>query len=248
MGNAEEDDDDDEDDDGNGGQENSDTVLDRTKEPWLWHDNGKGDNGTGPFVGIIGDVQKKIDQNNLRFVKETLKPEHAGDYLYANNMRLIQLYKDFRDKYDIKEGDTDAHMKLRNKRMIVLVDRRHLPSSVYPSKDKSDNKDDEDVVTDHIWMYDAPPNCGQIPDDPVPEWHISASKTCLLPNMAYGEGKAAEMGNDYIPDDEKTKGDAQPSPQQQEKAKKRRDEAKSDPNVTTAANCMLYFLLWIICI
>ena len=84
-------------------------------------------------------------------------------------------------KHDIKEGGDDIYMHLHRKRMIVLVDRRHLM------------RDSEDVITDYVWMYEPPSNCRDIPIEPVPEWHISASKTCLLPNMDYGTGIEAEV-------------------------------------------------------
>lgn len=41
-------------------------------------------------------------------------------------------------------------------------------------------------------IHIAPKNCRDIPRDPVPEWGLNASKTCLLPDLKYGDGKAAE--------------------------------------------------------
>eukprot|EP00483_Globobulimina_turgida_P007897 UN07913 len=41
-------------------------------------------------------------------------------------------------------------------------------------------------------MYEPPTNCRNIPRDVVPEWYINASRTCILPNMDYGDGRDAE--------------------------------------------------------
>eukprot|EP01084_Bolivina_argentea_P163711 284758_1 len=57
-------------------------------------------------------------------------------------------------------------------------------------------------MVDNVWMYEPPKNCKNIPYDAVPEWYVNASKTCLLPNMEYGDGKQAEKGNAEIEDDE----------------------------------------------
>ena len=41
-------------------------------------------------------------------------------------------------------------------------------------------------------------NCRTIPKDYLPEWFISASKTCLLPNLYYNGQKAERTeSNDY---------------------------------------------------
>eukprot|EP00483_Globobulimina_turgida_P009741 UN09760 len=45
-------------------------------------------------------------------------------------------------------------------------------------------------------MYEPPKNCQNIPDDPVPEWGISSSRTRLLPDMDYGDGSDAITGPD----------------------------------------------------
>merc|ERR1712129_159561 len=47
---------------------------------------------------------------------------------------------------------------------------------------------------DDVFVYAPPSNCRNIPSDAVPEWHIGASRTCLLPDLEYGDGRDAECG------------------------------------------------------
>eukprot|EP00483_Globobulimina_turgida_P007920 UN07936 len=49
-------------------------------------------------------------------------------------------------------------------------------------------------------MYEPPIDCRNIPHDVVPEWYINASRTSLLPNMEYGDGKEAEEADDEAKD------------------------------------------------
>merc|ERR1712130_1079828 len=68
-------------------------------------------------------------------------------------------------------------------RVIGLVDRRK-----YKILDKQDK--------DPVYLYEPPSNCRNIPSDAVNEWYLNSSRTCLLPNMEYGDGKEAEQKSD----------------------------------------------------
>ena len=153
----------------------------------------------------------------MKYVRKDLTPIDADDCLYVHNVRLWQMYKEFKQEHEIKEGTDDVHMHLHRKRMIVLVDRRHLKR--YSA---------EDVATDHVWMYEPPRNCRDIPAEAVPKWHISASKTCLLPNMNYKKGIEAERGNQMEPDD-----------YDKDTMRRSREEEELDQNVTIDFGCML---------
>ena len=173
---------------------------------WFWENDGT--SAHDKWIGIVGDIEKKLNKNNLKFIHKRLFPDFPlqllmtgfirpymkvvvtdilricklfygnDDYLYPMLSRFDKMYKEFKEQHKIK--DTNDNLYLHNQRMIILIDRRHLSC--------------DDRVTDHLWMYEPPSNCRNIPVDPVPEWYISASKTCLLPNMNYGDGKEAEMG------------------------------------------------------
>ena len=179
------------------------------------------------FIDIVGNIKKKLDKNKLKYVRKDLNPLTADDFTYMHTSRVLlwKMYREFEEIYDIKDGGDGPNMYLHRKRMMVLVDRRHLKRYAV-----------EDVVTDHIWMYEAPENCRYIPAEPVPEWHISASKTCLLPNMNYGKGIDAERGNQIEKQNENDK----------DRVNKKHEEEARDPNVTSASNCMSRDLLYLL--
>ena len=52
----------------------------------------------------------------------------------------------------------------------------------------------DEAYRDPVYLYEPPLNCRHIPNDAVPEWYHNSSRTCLLPNMAYGDGLEAERG------------------------------------------------------
>lgn len=64
--------------------------------------------------------------------------EHHS-YLYPIYSRFDEMYEDFKEKYNIKEDDKDKiNMNLYRKRMIIMIDRRHL------------NCDEK--ITDHLYL------------------------------------------------------------------------------------------------
>eukprot|EP01084_Bolivina_argentea_P312447 540926_1 len=62
--------------------------------------------------------------------------------------------------------------------------RRHIVFADNRAKDFED-----------VWLYEPPANCRYVPSDAVAEWHINASRTCLLPDLEYGDGKKAADAN-----------------------------------------------------
>lgn len=98
-------------------------------------------------------------------------------YSYPFFPGFDMIYKDFKNKYQIEEDESGKEVHLHRKRMIILVDRRQLS--------------DDDEPTDHIYMYEPPSNCRDIPNDAVSDWYLHASSVCLLPNVNYGDGGKA---------------------------------------------------------
>ena len=79
------------------------------------------------------------------------------------------LYKQFSEDNDEPEH-VDKVSYLQSKRLIAMVDRREQAKGI-----------DSDV-SDTIFMYDPPEDCRHFPKvDPVPEWFMASSRTCLLP-------------------------------------------------------------------
>merc|ERR1712154_699951 len=70
---------------------------------------------------------------------------------------------------------------LHRKRLIILLDRRKASGGEQYGKNDGGEGDD-------LWMYEPPKNCRDIPRDVVPDWHLAASKTSLLPDVQYGDG------------------------------------------------------------
>ena len=130
------------------------------------------------FIDCIGDIESKLKKNGVNYVKGDQQTDLDDDFPYGKAREFDRLYKQFLKKHGIKEGHNSNSLHLHQKRMIVLLDRRH---------NKNHDYDDDDV-----YMYEAPSNCRDIPNDATGEWYINASRTCLLPNMDYGDGKYAE--------------------------------------------------------
>eukprot|EP00483_Globobulimina_turgida_P002893 UN02898 len=99
------------------------------------------------------------------------------------------MYSDFVTKHKLDQEEKDEKTEyLHKKRLITFIDRRNVNLKV-------DDEKAEDEKS-KIYMYEPPKNCQNIPDDPVPEWGISSSRTCLLPDMDYGDGSDAITGPD----------------------------------------------------
>ena len=213
--------DDDEPDEGN--KENK--LFNRKNEPWFWENEGKTEKDK--WIGFIGNIHEKMKKNKLRHITHKIHPSYPNDYVYPNSTpaRLDKIYKQFKEENNINEGNDDIGMHLHKKRMVIIVDRRHLSS--------------DDCITDHIWMYEPPAHCRDIPNNAVPEWHISASKACLLPNLDYDQ-KEAEMGNQWLVHENPSSNgkNKKLTTQQQAKLTEKRKRDERDPNVNTAANSM----------
>eukprot|EP01083_Nonionella_stella_P147863 467139_1 len=111
------------------------------------------------FEDIIGDIQKKLDANKLKYTVKTNEKEKEP------NARLLdEIYNEFRFKL---KADESKQYPLKQ-RWVTFVDGRKTKYG-------------------DIWMYTPPDDCRNIPSSAVPEWHVSAAKQCLLPNTNYGK-------------------------------------------------------------
>jgi len=121
----------------------------------------------GAFFDCIGDIKGKLEKNKLKYEKG----EHVADFGPPPTRMFDKIFKKFVNKLDGDKNKDYPH----NKRFISFIDRR-------------DGKKD----ADDVYIYEPPKNCRNIPKNHVPEWFIGASRTSLLPNMEYGDGKEAE--------------------------------------------------------
>ncbi len=130
-------------------------------------DDSDDDEKAHDFVDCIGHIEKKLNKNGLnyksRLAKRTSFENLFADYIF-NKDKLI-----------------------KEKRFITIFDRRYKPTHQHQSRKMVSIGPQPD-----IWLFEPPPNCRDIPKNAVSEWYLNASKTCLLPNMNYGDGKMAE--------------------------------------------------------
>eukprot|EP01084_Bolivina_argentea_P061570 112529_1 len=121
--------------------------------------DGVDDGLSGDFVDCIGAIEDKLKNNNLKYKFKTTS---------VNRNRMFDdVCYDFVEKHELKGLDNKTEY-LHKKRLIAFVDRR-------------EEKDDKEF---NIFMYEPPKDCRDMPKTSmVPEWCISASRTCLLPNM-----------------------------------------------------------------
>ena len=124
-------------------------------------------------IDCIGDIEAKLKQNNLRYVKKKLLIDtESFEHMTSKDFR--DLLKEFKQKYKVdKDGQ---YLYPHRKRLMVMLDRRGYAEN----------------ECEHLFLYEPPANCRNMPIDQVPEWGLNASKTCLLPNMDYGDGWKAE--------------------------------------------------------
>merc|ERR1712228_1040951 len=126
------------------------------------------------YVDIIGDIKPKLLKNGLKYIKNSRVQNEE-----IRSRSIHQLFGEFKKNQIDEDDEKEFNAYPHHKRFITLIDRRH----------KTGQDDD-------IWFYEPPKNCRTIPSKPLPEWYLNASRTCLLPNMEYGDGKAAERGRD----------------------------------------------------
>eukprot|EP01084_Bolivina_argentea_P313600 543082_1 len=177
-----------------------------------------------PVVGsnfdVIGDIQKKLDKNNLTYEsKRKYNP-------YLNKHKQLQfIHAYFKSCFGnikneiLPDGIANiiksyyGNMKLLRLSWKTFDNlfqqfKKHNPLKTYDTKNNNqecfhyfhrkrfiifiDHRNQNGDNTDDIFMYYPPKNCVDIPKDAVPEWFMDASQICILPNDAYGDGNAAE--------------------------------------------------------
>merc|ERR1712130_469941 len=117
------------------------------------------------YVDCIGDIPAKLKNNNLPFDQSDYTPRTIPEPLTRIYRKALNKLKNEMDEKEFDDRDNFPH----NSRVISSIDRK-----------------------DTIFMYVPPKNCRNIPNGAVDEWYLNSSKTCLLPNMEYGDGKEAE--------------------------------------------------------
>eukprot|EP01084_Bolivina_argentea_P124036 219803_1 len=126
------------------------------------------------YVDCIGDIEGKLKQNKLNYEEF----ENKTNPQWELNTRMYgDLLEGMRRKLN---KSTYPHAKEEyphRARFVCMVDQRDMARTV-----------------DHVYMYQPPSNCRDMENDLISGWFIGSTRTCILPNMAYGDGKEAEEG------------------------------------------------------
>eukprot|EP01084_Bolivina_argentea_P314185 544180_1 len=114
------------------------------------------DNDEG-FFDCIGNVEQKLKKNNINYCRQIIDAYESKE---KDAVCVFQkLFAKF--KRDLKIDNYPY-----KRRFVVFIDRRQ-------------------VDTDTMTMFEAPDNCKCIPDQCVSLWYLSASRTCIIPNLEY---------------------------------------------------------------
>mmetsp|Transcript_63468 Transcript_63468/g.57169 ORF Transcript_63468/g.57169 Transcript_63468/m.57169 type:complete len:575 (-) Transcript_63468:158-1882(-) len=124
------------------------------------------DNDDQKFMDEIGDIEEKLKSNNLCYHSFEMDQDLKDESL------VTRLVNNAFNKY--KEKLKDGANYPQKRRFIMFIDRRQA---------------DNDKANDKLTIFDAPKNCNSIPDEQVPEWFFNATKTCIIPGKAEGNGQ-----------------------------------------------------------
>lgn len=140
------------------------------------------------FYDCFGNVKDRLKKENC--------PSFFGqidDGQQKDNVRGARLFMDSYRKFKnvVQEAHTNKEKEEykdypRKHRFCALIDRRE------PDK-KSNGKESK---KDEILFFEPPNNCNSFPDykqtGTVPLWYFDSSRTCIVPNIGYNNGKDAD--------------------------------------------------------
>jgi len=145
------------------------------------------------YIDYIGDIGAKLTKNKM---KHLMMEKNAKDKV---GRVFEEMYIQFLEGNGLKKiDDLGQRSYLQRKRLISFVDRRGQSGGFDQS------------LNDQIFMFEPPEDARDIPEDAVPEWFVSSSRTSLLPDLKYDpkKGGLEDDGKEDDPDpddDEATK-------------------------------------------
>ena len=116
------------------------------------------------WFDCMGDVKAKLKNNGLKHVVH--KNPQIEDAARVFDVTFKKFEEELKSDYEEKYP--------RYRRFNAFLDRR---------------PDDDELI-----MYEPPDHCKFIPHNHLPLWFLSASRSCLIPNMKYN-GDAREAAN-----------------------------------------------------
>ena len=138
-------------------------------------DEEKKDEERNGWIDCIGDIEKKLNKNKLKFACRHLYPKQEDDYDYFVARDFGELIKDYQDACQ-KEGNP---YDIEGERFIIMYDRRkknknigkpYIEDNPKPTNLMDDQEKSQKYVREKMYMYRPPANCRTIPSEPVPEW------------------------------------------------------------------------------
>ena len=146
------------------------------------------------FVDYIGDIDSKLKINKIHFQRQQCQPQHDGVRVFK------QLLSEYRNEFGANDSDQKSYF--HRKRLISMVDRRRNRKRNSLDDLASDQIDENNISkkpnsklpkmpkreADMVYLYEAPEIAQNIPENALSEWYIGASRLCLLPDMAFGDG------------------------------------------------------------
>eukprot|EP01084_Bolivina_argentea_P314184 544177_1 len=114
------------------------------------------------FFDCIGNIEDKLKKNNLYYYTQIVD-ESKQKFGIGSSQRVFQKVFD-RYQRGLKR-DNYPHKR----RFVVFIDRRYVGTG----------------KPDTITMFEPPYNCKCVPDECESMWYLSASRSCIIPNMEY---------------------------------------------------------------
>eukprot|EP01084_Bolivina_argentea_P251435 421698_1 len=124
------------------------------------------------YLNVFGNIKERLVKEDLPHIVTTLDHGISKMFQYFEELKI-----ELRKKYKLT---FDQNM-LRKRRFCLIIDRRQPDSN------------NGTVESDEVIFFEPPDNCNSIPEygkiDHVPLWYLDSSKTCIIPNIGYENGK-----------------------------------------------------------
>eukprot|EP01083_Nonionella_stella_P068423 181634_1 len=154
----------------------------------------KNEDDEHPFYDCIGDIKKKLEDNELIHKWNVIDRQEHSDQEVRNVTRIFtETYNHLKQEMHQKQGKKFP----RKKRFIAVIDRRQ---SVTTYTGKVPNIKMHTVLRiqhaqkkDDVVFFGPPDNASDIPADHVPEIYFNHLLQCLIPNLDYVDEKVEYM-------------------------------------------------------
>eukprot|EP00486_Rosalina_sp_Unknown_P005103 CAMPEP_0201570448 /NCGR_PEP_ID=MMETSP0190_2-20130828/12727_1 /ASSEMBLY_ACC=CAM_ASM_000263 /TAXON_ID=37353 /ORGANISM="Rosalina sp." /LENGTH=564 /DNA_ID=CAMNT_0047994011 /DNA_START=35 /DNA_END=1726 /DNA_ORIENTATION=+ len=147
-------------------------------------DDGKGNDGdtfSSEFYDCFGNVKDRLNKEGCKNYATEINNDVSKD-----SVRGARMFMDTYGKFKAQALSTKYKGKAYND-----YPRKHRFCSLIDRRDK-DSKKGKSTSNDEIIFFEPPENCNKIPDEEdghMPLWFFDSSRTCIIPNEGYENGK-----------------------------------------------------------